>query len=281
MDMENLDSGKKENLLEQEKQDVTKALETIMNTGIFEVDFIENTKLVSYGKGSVMLFENGEIKEAPAEDFEMSDFLYGRRTDFAGISPKKEFLDQMLQVDKISDKRVIPFMFLKGLLTYDEFVAHEMAHTLFDIEYKKRFGEYVESDGVTDVSEECRNVIMSKIKKMCLKHFPNLEVERFVFSRQQIAEIFAQLYQREFCKRAGQNVALHDEQFKLMEDFLANPQGSLDEFNKQKGRDCSMEDFYAENHVLSLIAAPIMEKEFPDFKQGMNSFWDNMESENF
>lgn len=275
MSIENLDLNRKENSLEQEKQYIIKALKTIRDAGIFDVEYIENIKLVSYGKNKTILFEHGEIGEITDENFNMSDFMLGRRTDFVGIHPKKEFSDQILEVDKISDRQIIPFMFFKGLLTYDEFIAHEVSHTLFDIEYKKRFGEYAESNGTTDVSEQYKEAVMGKIKNLCLKYFPNLEVERFVFSRQQIAEIFAQLYQREFCKRAGQNVSLHDELFENMKEFLANPQETLDEFNKQKGRNCSMDDFYEENHTLSLVMAPIIEKEFPDFNQRVNSFWNN------
>lgn len=273
MSIENLNLNKNENPIEQEKQCLIKTLETVKKTVIFTADFLEGIRLVSYGNGKTLLLENREISEVSNDDFNMEDFMYGRRTDFAGIHPRKEFLDMMLETEKMNDRQIIPFIFRKSLFSYEEFVVHEMAHTLFDREYKERLGEYNEKDGITDVSVEYKKHLMNKIKESCLEYFPNLEIERFSFSRQQIAEIFAQLHEREFCRKADQNVSAHEEVFENMKEFLVNPQENLDAFNLEKNRNCTMKDFYAENHTLSLVVAPILEKEFPDFKQRKNLFW--------
>jgi translation elongation factor EF-G len=261
----------RENKKEQEIINLVKTLEKIKKTDIFEPGYIGMLKFISFGKKQKMLFENASLKEIVNDDFNVQDFMQGKRTDFVGIQPRVEFLEYDLE--KLDDKQILPLLFFRGKLTYEEFVAHEIAHNLFDREYKEKIGEWENIHGITDVSQKYRQCIIKQIKKLCKKYYPDLEVEKFNFNRQQIAEVFAMLYQREFCKRTGLNIQVHENVFQNVNKFLKNPQELLDEFNSQYKRQCSEEDFYKENHILSILVAPILEKEFPGFKQRLELFW--------
>jgi hypothetical protein len=114
-----------------------------------------------------------------------------------------------------------------------------------------------------------RNVFSAII----LEKYPNLEMSKFEFSRQQICEIFAFIYEREFCTREGVNIEAHAAIEGNCRTFMNNPEGELARFNLENGRNCTMEDFYSENHILSLIAAPLVEDKYHDFNDRLKLFW--------
>jgi hypothetical protein len=201
----------------------------------------------------------------------MEDFMQGRRIDFVGINPKKEF--EQYDTASLEDKQFLLFMFFEGKLTYNEFVTHEMAHNLFDRQYIQNIGQYEDRDGVTDVSEEYRNKIKAIISPLIKRNYPNLEIEKFSFSRQQITEIFTMLHEREFCQRANENIEMHKRVRENMRKFTEYPEETLAEFNSKYNRNCSIDDFYQENHILSLIVTPLLEEEYPEWEDRISLFW--------
>ena len=143
---------------------------------------------------------------------------------------------------------------------------------MFYLQYKSKYGDYDERDGLTDVSEEYRESILPKIKGLIGTEYPNLELDRFDFSRQQISEIYALMCQREYCTRAEDDFKINDDLRNRMKKFLEEPEKGLADFNKENSRNCDMLDFYAENHIVSMIIVPLLEEEYPDFKKRIEFF---------
>lgn len=251
--------------------EIAGSINSIRETGLFESEFLDNLVLVSFGDKKTYKFQKGKIKEASKEEFDNLEFMQGRRIDFVGINPKEEF--EKYDVADLNDKQFLPFIFFEGKLTYNEFVAHEMAHNLFDRQYIEKVGQYEERDGITDVSEEYRNKIKKLIISLVEKNYLNIDIERFSFNRQQIAEIFSMLYEREFCQRANENSEVHNKIEKNVQKFAENPEVILAETNNKYHRACNLGDFYSENHILSLIVAPLLEKEYPELKERKDIFW--------
>ncbi len=264
---DNLPESKK---LDEIKQEIVSTLEIIKTTKLFEPEFLGKLALVYYGSKKTYRFQAGTVSEVSKKKFDVQEFMQGRRTDFVGINPKKEF--EGYDISKLNDRQFLPFIFFEGKLAYDEFVAHEIAHNVFDRQYKQNIGQFEEKGDLTDVSDEYRKKIKSIIIPLVKKYYPSIETERFSFSRQQIAEIFCMLYQREFCKRANVNMVIHGKAGEKVERFANSPENALSEFNEKYGRKCSMDDFYKENHILSLIAAPLIEKEYSEWDERINLF---------
>jgi hypothetical protein len=253
------------------KNEVIHSLDAIRQTGLFSDDFLNKLTLVIFGKERNHKFENGEIVEVPRDQFDKMDFMQGRRIDFVGIDPKDEFEEFMKNA--LKDKRVLELIFLDGPLSYDEFIAHEIAHNLFDKYYIQKVGNYEETGDVTDVSDDYREKIREIIIPLVKKHCPNIEIEKFLFKRQQIAEIFAMLYEREFCRRSNTNLEVHNEVEENVSKFFGNPDKMLAEFNKKFKSNHTIDTLYVENHSLSIIIAPLLEKEYPGWEERMNIFW--------
>lgn len=253
-----------------ELKEIMGTLDTIRRTGIFD-DAYFNKKFLLFGKDKDIVFERGSFGKV-SEDVTMQDFMQGRRTDIIGIEPRGEY--EAHDRSALSDLQFLPALFLEKSPVYEEFVAHEMAHNVFDSEYKARIGEFVESRNVTDVSDGYRNSFRAAIGSIMGKYYPRIDTQKFSFSRQQIAEIFAMLYEREFCRRANLNRDAHERVVENAEEFSADPENTLAAFNKEYSRHCTMDDFYRENHILSLLAAPALEREFSDFGERMKVFWE-------
>jgi len=254
------------------KNELVRSLDAVRRTGLFSDDFLDKLTLVVFGKEKEHKFENGEIVEVAKGQFTKMDFMRGKRIDFVGIDPKDEFEESVK--DAVKNKPVLELIFLDGPLTYDEFVAHEIAHNLFDKQYLQRIGEYEEAEGLTDVSSEYREKIKEIIIPLVKKHRPNIEIEKFSFSRQQIAEIFAMLYEREFCRRSNTNLEVHEEVGKNVAEFFNDPERILAEFNEKYGGNHTIDELYVKNHALSVIVAPLLEKEYPEWEKRINIFWE-------
>ena len=256
---------------EQREADILRrVLEQMKTSRLFDAEYVDQLRLVFFGasleEGSKMVFEAGKMKKVDPQDFDAMDFMTGRRTDFVAINTRDDF--EKYDAGELNDRQSLPFIFLEGKLCFEEFVAHETAHNMFDLQYKEKEGEYEEKNGMTEVGAEYRDRIHAILTEIAKKYIPNLDVSRFELSRQKIAEIYAMLYEREFCRRAGLNEKLHASVEKRVESFLSRPiEDALARFNTEQDRNCTVEDFYAENHMLSLIIAPAFEKEFPDFKE--------------
>jgi len=240
--------------------DLERSIDNIKSTGIFETDYLDNLKIVTFNN-----------KGASDGYSEIEDFIYGRTTDFVGIYNQSDY--DMIGLEATDDHHAIAFYFFSDKPTYDQFIAHEIAHNVFDIEYTKNFGEYREKDGITAVldeySDEMRNVFSNIIKEV----YPNLDMNRFEFNRQQICEIFAMLYDREFCKRKEINVDANSKVEQRCREFIANPEDELLKFNHENNRNCTIDDFYSENHILSLIISPLVENKYADFNDRLALFW--------
>ncbi|MFA6973132.1 MAG: hypothetical protein WC238_00135 [Parcubacteria group bacterium] len=255
-----------------EQKNIAEALKKIDGADIFDKNYLEKIKIVVFGydQRKVGVFENGSMHDTGTEEFSLQDFMQGKRTDFVGIHPKSEFME--LDLTKLADKQFLPFLFFDGKLQYEELVVHEMAHTLFDLQYKAANGDYEDRDGLTDVSEKYREYVVNEIKSLFGAKYPKLELDNFSFSRQQIAEIFAFAYQREYCNRSNENMEVHVELQARGKEFLTEPEKILADFNKKNERNCSMTDFYEENHILSLLVVPLLEEKYPNFKERIKFF---------
>jgi len=251
---------------------VEKAIGKIRAANIFDPAYLDNLRLaVFYKNGQAVLLENGKFKDA-AEEIKVDDFMQGKRSDFAGILPKNEFFNYN-RAD-LSDRQFINQLFFPEQMTYEEFIVHEIGHNIFDLEYKKRVGDYEKRDDLTDVSEEHREKIKKQLGPLIEEKFPGLDYNKFEFNRQQIAEIYAMVCQREFCQRTNENFEAHGNVFERVKTFLSDPKKAVAELNTKYQRNCSIEDFYKENHTLSFVVAPLLEQEYPDLNERLNIFWE-------
>jgi len=230
----------------------------IKSSGIFRSDYLNNLKIVIIGS-----------KES--DDYNINDFIYGRTTDFVAIYSREDY-DKLDPKDN-DDRHAIAWYFLTEKPYYEEFVAHEIAHNIYDLEYKKHIGRYIDKNNIPAVSDEYSDNMRGLFSAIILENYPKLDTNKFEFNRQQICEIFALLYEREFCKRVGINIEAHSNVEKNCQTFINNPEGELAKFNSNNGRNCTMEDFYSENHILSLILAPLIENKYADFDDRMALFW--------
>lgn len=246
------------------------AFQKVKASEIFDADYLDNSKVVIFGKRSFVCEQNNS-RPMINEEFVDDDFLFGKRTDFIAVTEKNEY--ENYTIEKLDDRQFIVFYFFNKKPSFEEFIVHEAAHNVFDIEYKKRFGEYEEKGNLTEVSEDYGNKMKKYIIELIKKYYPNMDVEKFNFIRQPICEIYALLYEREFCKKIGINTELHDQVEKNVQTFINDPVNELKKFNAKYDRNCSMEDFFKESHILSLIVAPLVERECPDFKDRLKVFW--------
>jgi hypothetical protein len=162
-----------------EKENIAQALEKIKETGLFNPEYLENISLVVFSmKGKSMeLFKNGHTETVGGADYNNQDFMQGRRVDFVGIHSKEDFAK--LDPEALNDKQILPFLFVEGKLSYEEFVAHEMAHNVFDREYKEKYGEFEEDNGITNVSQEYLDIIFIRLKELVVRYYPSLNMDRF------------------------------------------------------------------------------------------------------
>lgn len=251
--------------LAEHENNLKQALSKVSSANLFDPNHIKETTIVVFDKNTaIAASKDGKFFEADKDKLHARDFVQGKRTDFIGIPTKHEV--ENIDRTEINDRHFITQPFLPENLAYEEAVIHEIAHHDFDVRYKETFGEYKEpSPETTDVSDEYRQQIKERIKKLVSEQYPNLDLDKFTFSRQQIAEIHAMMYQREFSKRTNTNTKLHSGVKQRMSAFLENPDEALAKLNQQYERNCSMDDFYQENHTLSLVVTPLLEKEYPDF----------------
>ncbi|MEI7689891.1 MAG: hypothetical protein WCI79_02930 [Candidatus Saccharibacteria bacterium] len=236
------------------------AVDIVRAAGIFDPGYLDGLRVVT--------FDGNEPSDGVSN---LEDFIYGRTTDFVGIHSRAGF--EAIDPKQVDDRRAVALI-LAELPTYDESVAHEIAHNVFDIEYAKRFGGYVDDGGIPEISAEYSDQMRAKLSGMIKEQYPNLDLNKFEFNRQQVCEIFAMLYEREFGKRQSDNNAAHEAVAGNCQRFMADPESELARFNAETGRNCTMEDFYSENHVLSLIATPLIEERYPDFGDRLAVFWE-------
>lgn len=283
MSSEVLQNRQAENPEGQLEKRLRDTLEKIRETKLFDPEYLKTILVVVFGvysneaKG---VFRNALPVSDVNEKFDAHDFMLGKRTDFVGINSPEEF--EKLEPSALSGRQLLPFLFLSRMPLFEEFVAHEMAHNVFDRLYREKYGEYIaHPSGITEVSDAYSKNIKEQLldvwdNRYPLKEYPSFNrehVKKLDFSRQQIAEIFAQLYQREFCRRSGINMKVHDEVQERVEAFIRDPASkiqALNESNKRKDgneRKVTLEDFFVENHTLSLIMAPVLEEKYPDFSE--------------
>lgn len=274
LENEGAETDRERKELSEIESSIRQALAAIEATNVCDQTYLKNLRLVIFGENRQFLFENNTLRGVEKGTFDVQDFMQGRRTDFVGVSPEGEFLGYDRK--NLSDRQFVIQPFFPERMTYEEFVAHEIGHNVFDKEYNAKQGEYRGDETLTDVSDEFRDSIKSRLRDLIGKYFPNLDVERFEFNRQQIAEIVALVYQREFCKRANNNLDPHNKALERMTKFLENPEQAITELNAQNKRNCTVEDFYRENHSLSFVVAPLLEQEYPDFNRRLDIFWKNL-----
>lgn len=258
---------------ESEAENINHALDEIKETGLFPNEYLNSLKIVVFDNElkPQELIDSGKMIEADLGDFDARDFMFGKRTDFVVTHPKDAF--EKRSSEKIDDRHFFPTAFLEGRLSYEEFLSHEIGHNIFDKEYKNKFGDFKEKEGVTDVSNEYKRNFGLKIKESLSDRYPRLDIDRFKLNRFNISEIFAYLYEKEYCKRSGDNFENHERAEEKIDSFLEDQEGFLSDFNEKHSRNCTLEDFYEENHILSLLVTPILEKKYPEFQERTAIFW--------
>jgi len=162
----------------------------VKTSGLFKSDYLNSLKIVIIGSED-------------SDNYNINDFIYGRTTDFVAIYSRADY--DMLGSKDNNDHHAIAWYFLAEKPTYEEFVTHEIAHNTYDIEYKKHIGDYVYKNNIPAVSDEYSDKIRCVFSGIILGYYPKLETNKFEFNRQQICEVFALLYEREFCKKGGGN----------------------------------------------------------------------------
>jgi hypothetical protein len=200
------------------RKEIKNALNQVRISGLFDEEYIDNVTIITYGEKVTHKFNSGNIIEIPKKEYAVEDFIQGRRIDFVAINPKKDF--ENYDISKLSDKQLLPFIFLEKMPTYPEFVVHEMAHNIFDGEYIQKFGQFKDDNGASDVSEEYREKIRKELFPLLKKYYPIIEVSRFSLNRQQIAEIYSFLYQREFWQRVVRNSSIYDKLGRNIRKFM-------------------------------------------------------------
>jgi hypothetical protein len=260
--------NKKENEI---KEDLVHSLDIIRETSLFEKKFLDDAIFVIFGKKNIYKFEDGSVIEVSKDQFNEESFVQGKRTDFVGILPKDEF--EVHMQNAINQKIVLETCFFDGTLTYDEFITHEMAHNLFDKIYIQRYGNYKQNNNKTDVSDEYKEKIKVVVSDLIKAKYPNLDIAKFVFNRLQITEIFAMLFEREFCRRSNSNVVVHEHAEQVVKNFSEDPIGVLNKINEKNERNFTMEDsVYLKKHILSFIVSPLLEIKYPIWEDRINIF---------
>jgi len=276
---------KRQEYLDNIAQSAERAIETMRASDIFDESYLADTRIVFFSNSREnVVYSKGEASYDPEGKFnDVRGFVMGVRTDFVALEPKDEYgMEQMLERQRIQE------LFYKDVIPYDEFLPHELAHNVFDRAYIEAFGNYEifgeqdfapnETKGLmTECSREYRDKIVSELKKLFREYDIDLDASLFFGddqnNRQKIAEIFALLVQREFSNRTGQQYfSEHKRVEGRVREFLVDPEKSIQAYNQQTGRNITLRDFYRENHVLSFIVAPLLEKKFESFKDRINFF---------
>ncbi|MFA5986773.1 MAG: hypothetical protein WC819_05505 [Parcubacteria group bacterium] len=269
--LEMADNFEREKISEMQKR-VAEAINIIYTTNLFDQEYLTQIILTAQGNnGKKYRFTKNNVVEVDKDDYKDDDFVQGRRRDFVEIAPREDFEIHMKKA--LKEKRIFEVDFFDDVITYEEFIAHEIAHNQFDLKYFDKFGEYEEVDGKTDVANEYRKKLKDIIIPLVKEYYQYVEMEKFTFKRQQIAEIYAFLYQREFCKRSGINNDMHNKLDIKSQEFFRDPQKMLETFNKENNHDFSIEGHvYNESHVLSLAVARLIEEKYPNWEDRMAIF---------
>ncbi len=269
--------SEREKMLNIEKE-INEALDKIKKVNLFEEQYINEMTLVIFDDGTnepVHKFNQQNIDSVSGtEDYSFDDFKKGKRTDFVWMIAKKDL--EKWNIKALESKQILQAYFFENGLTYEESIVHEMAHNIVDIKYKKENGEYEEDKAnpeLTDVSDEYREEMKEKILSLLKKKYPNIDTDEFVFDRQQIVEIPAFLAEREFCRRSGSNIEMHEELDRRADIFCKNPEEFIEKINQKDKKKFDIESsLYLEDHVLSFLVAKLLEEEYPDFEERMNIF---------
>ena len=246
------------------------SLEIVKSSNIFQADYINASRFVIFGDQNIIYGENN-VRPMNDNEFDYHDFTLGVRTDFIALNNYDDY--EKFTMENVDDRHFIASYFLSERPTYEEFIAHEIAHNIFDINYKQRFGEYEIKNGIPEISDDYRDKIKYHITELTKKYYPTLAIEKFSFNRQQISEIFAMIYQRQFCENTGINSNTNTLVENNVQSFVNDPTGELQKFNSLHNRQCSIDDFYSENHILSLIVSNLIDKEYDDFNNRLALFW--------
>lgn len=257
------------NFLNKMKEDFSITLEEIRKTEIFNRDYLDRLKFVfqskKVSKDEVVLREaEGGFKVETNQKFPVDDFMHGERTDFVGLVDEESYDE--------TDFKDCQKLFLTEdtKILYDEFTVHEIAHNIFDLNY--------ESEKKAEIMENILKI--AKDEGIDLRKFFETNEEGAIEEqniRQKISEIFALIIELEFSKKQNRE-NIFSQSISRMKEFLENPERVVDNFNKQTGLKVEVGDILIENHIPAIIVATILEKKFPDFKEGLKFFgFDNLE----
>jgi hypothetical protein len=271
--------------LEDIHREAKHVLEELRASGIFDDSYLHELRLVffSQSRKNAVLQSDALAYDSKNQYTDMRGFELGLRTDFTALVPKEEY-----EAEYLLDDQRIQELFCTQRFPYAEFAAHEIAHNVFDKAYIRTYGDYAvyeeqnpdtkEIEGeITDCSEAYKAKIADALQELFNEQHVPLAADAFFdatrIGRQKIAEIFALMVQREFSRKTNQpNCKEHEAMDARTKAVLADPQKAIDAYNQKTGRKVTQEDMYRENHVLSFIAVPLLEKKYPDFKERLKFF---------
>ncbi len=271
---------------EAEKTEIQGFINKIKESGIFDSDYLNNIKLAfpTADNNKVLVHQNEKIETDDSNKYtDIRGFELGIRQDFIPLEDKQSFEAQSMQMH---DNQRIQELFYSVGIPYDEFIAHELGHNVYDKAYVKSQGEFEiygeqdpntkETKGImTEVSDEYRAKIIDKLKTLLAEARVNLDVKKFFGdeqnNRQKIAEIFALIIQREYAMRLTSSyLSEHQAVDSRVKDFLDNPEKVVAKYNQTTGRQVTIEDFYRENHILSFVVVPLLENKYKSFRDRIN-----------
>ncbi len=269
--------------IEAEKTAIQGSVQRIKESGIFDNGYIDQVKLAfnTSDKDKMLVHHSSQISIDDSGKYsDIRGFELGIRRDFIPLEDKQSYEATFMQMHE--SQRIQELFYTIGI-PYDEFVAHELAHNVYDRAYVKTYGEFEvfgdqdpgtkDTKGViTDVSEEYRTKIIGKLKEILTEADINLAIDNFFGdernNRQKIAEIYALMVQREFAYKINSSyIPEHQAVDSKIKSFLKNPEQAIADYNQRTGRQISLENFYRENHILSFVVVPLLEKRFRDFKE--------------
>ncbi len=272
--------------VQRESEVVLKSVQKIKESGIFDQSYLDNLRFVSYGADGepiLVSLKDGAVKEARRDDsYNRLDFNLGIRDDFVGLSTSRHY-KRMVSPEGWGEgvpdyKYIVLLVYNPKEFSYEEFVAHEIGHNLFDRKYHAKYGQYevLDKDDYIEgikVNEEYRQKMEEKIRDLLTRNgIGEEDANRFSVYKQSICEIFATIFQREYARRTG-NFAHHQDVLARFKGILKDPPTAVAELKKEhKITEIGPDDVFTESHMLSYLVAPLLEKECPELKDRVNFF---------
>lgn len=236
-------------LIEAEKSAIQGTVQRIKQTAIFDNSYLSEVKLAFFtpDKEKVLVHHEDKVDLDDSSKYaDITGFELGIKQDFVPLEDRQSYETLPMQMH---DSQRIQELFYSVGIPYDEFVAHELGHNVFDRAYVDAYGEFeiygqqdlatTKTKGViTEISEEYGALIIKKLKELVIEAGINLDIDKFFGdeqnNRQKIAEIFALMIQREFAMRTNSPyLTAHEAVDSRIRAFLENPEKVIADYNQK------------------------------------------------